>query len=247
MSDKQPKSPIKWILLITVVLVIGVAIQNWFTGSGFADGYEGRGPWDWGGNGSHRTALRNQDPGRLTGFDSVQLQGTADLDITVGSKASVSFEGNEDAIRNIRTVVRGDTLFISRKDGNWFWNNDRGKVTAHITVPSLDRLDMRGSSNITIAGSESGSSSITISGAGRLVADGKLDWLSLVINGTGRADLTDMQIETAKVVVNGAGQVSLDVRKNLDATVNGTGDIVYAGEPEHVSSRVHGVGSVRRS
>jgi Putative auto-transporter adhesin, head GIN domain len=241
----QPRSPIKWILLITVLLLVGVAIQNWFGGGSISDGYawpEAHGRH----GGPQRTATRDRSPDQLTGFDSVTLQGRATLDITVGETASVALEGDPNAVKNMRTAVRGDTLVISRRDGNWFWNNGGGTVTAHITVPRLERLDVRGSSDITIAGSESGSSRITISGAGHLVADGALDSLSLTINGTGKADLTAMRVEAATVVVNGTGQVSLDVRKTLSATVNGAGDIVYASEPEHVNSSVHGVGSVRR-
>ena len=113
-------------------------------------------------------------------------------------------------LKSTRTSVHGHTLFIQRRDRGWFWNSNQGSLTAHVTVPSLDKLDARGTSNVTIAGVSRGNSRITISGTGHVTGEGSLDAVTLVINGTGDADFTAMPVQAATVVVNGAGHVSLD-------------------------------------
>ena len=238
----RPKNPMKWIILITAVLLVCVAIQSWWGGS---TAFGPPGPWAW--HGPDRRVAERQDVRALTGFDSVVLQGTATLDIKVGSAASVSLDGDDNVLKATRTSVHGDTLVIQRRNSNWFWGGGRGDLTAHITVPSLDRLDVRGTGNVTIAGLTHGASRITISGTGHVTGSGKLDAITLVINGTGDADFSALPVEAATVVVNGAGHVQLDVSDRLTATVNGAGDVEYSGEPPHVISNIHGVGSVRRN
>jgi hypothetical protein len=242
--SERPKSPMKWIILITCVLLVGVAVQNWWNGASAEGPGFSHGPNYWGRNAA---GARTTDTRDLTGFDSVVLQGTATLDIKIGPTASVSLEGDDNVLQATRASVHGDTLFIQRRDRHWFWTGDNGRLTAHITVPSLDKLDLRGTSNVSITGQSQSNSRITISGTGHVTGEGSLNSVTLVINGTGDADLASMPVQAATVVVNGAGHVSLDVHDSLSATVNGAGDVVYSGEPPHVTSSVHGVGSVRRS
>jgi hypothetical protein len=249
--NDRPKSPIKWIILITVVLLIGVAVQSWMGGATTFGPPAGSGPWGWGGsqvvNNNNNNNASRQDVRALTGFNSVMLQGTATLDVKIGSKASVSLDGDAAVLKATRTRVHGGTLVIQRRNSNWFWGGGRGKLVAHITVPWLNKLDVHGTGNVTITGATRGASRITISGTGHVTAEGKLNAVTLIINGTGDADFSAMPVDAATVVVNGAGHVQLDVHNSLKATVNGAGDVVYSGEPPHVVSNVHGVGSVRRS
>jgi len=245
--NEPPKSPIKWILLITAVLVCGVAIQNWWRGSGFAGVDQSRSHrlFGW----SYRDD-RDIDEGpaqrRLRRFDSVTLRGNGTLDIKVGEDPSVRLEGDDDVVRKTKTEVHGDTLVISRK-WSWFSHDSNAPLIVHVTMRSLDRLTVHGASNVMIAGVTAGASRITINGTGHVTASGRLNSVSLTINGTGDADLKAMPVDRATIVVNGAGSVSLDVRDSLSATVNGAGDVIYDGDPPHVSSSVHGVGSIRRS
>jgi hypothetical protein len=241
MND-QPRSPIKWIVLITVVLLCGVFIQNAMRGSA----YTGSLPFRWSGW-QDRDVVDGSGQRHLSRFDSVSLHGTATLDITIGDEPSVTLDGDPDVVKGTKIKVYGDTLVITRRPTGWF-SYDRGKkLVAHVTMRRLDRLSLYGASDVTIAGADSGASRIAINGAGHVTASGRLDAVSLVINGTGDADLKAMPVGWAKVVVNGAGKVTLDVRDSLSAIVNGAGDVVYDGDPPHVSSSIHGAGSIRRN
>ena len=237
--DDRPKSPIKWILLITALLFVAAWTQSWWNPASHAAS-----AWNWNGE-KQRADTRYQDVRALSGFDSVTIAGNIRLDLKVGEAESVSFEGNEDTIRAIETRVENNALIISQPRG-WYGHHG-GTVRAHVTVPSLDRLAVSGSNRVTISGVRKGDSHITVNGSTRVTASGRLDSLQLTINGAGRADLKGMTVDDATVVVNGTGNVSLDVRKNLTATVNGVGNVRYSGAPEHVTSSVNGFGSVKRS
>lgn len=236
---------IRWILLVAVILVIGWSVKGAFTWHDRWSNHAG-GQWWRQGEQQYQGDASDQDVRQLTGFDSVTLRGNTTLVLTVGSKASVSLEGDEEAVKAVRARVKDDTLVIAQHRAGWF-GRSRSRVTAHVTVPSLETLDIAGSNSVTISGMEKGESQIIISGAGRLTAEGRMDALHLIINGTGHVDLEDLAVDDVVVVLNGAGGVTVDVRKNLVATVNGAGHIRYTGEPEHVTSSVHGVGSVKRS
>ena len=243
MND-QPKSPIKWIVLITIVLLCGVFIQNSMRGSSSAG--HGLVPFRWS-SWQDRGVAYGSGQRHLSRFDSVALHGTATLDIRIGDEPSVTLDGDPDVVAATRTEVRGDTLIITRRPTGWFSYAPGKKLVAHVTMRRLDRLSVHGASDVTIAGATSGASRIAINGTGHVIASGRMNSISLVINGTGDADLKAMPVDRATVVVNGAGKVTLDVRNSLKATVNGAGDVIYDGDPPDVSSSVHGVGSIRRN
>ncbi len=131
------------------------------------------------------------------------------------------------------------------KVGLFFRSNDYGRLTARVRMPKLDEAMLAGSGDIEVEGFDGGKTSLVIAGSGYIEADGKLDYLRLTINGSGRADVPDLEVEDADVTINGSGNVLVRVSGNLEATINGSGDIEYIGEPEHVRSSVRGSGHIR--
>lgn len=235
------KNPIKWILLITGLLLIGAWAQDKWDGS-HSRSYANAGQTysaDRYGRGQY------QDTRDLTGFDSVNIEGAIRLVLTVGPAASVSLDGDQGTIKDIETHVEDGALVIEEPRHGWFGRHG-GRVTAHVTVPSLDRLTVSGGNSISISGADKGDSHITINGSARLVARGHFDSLHLTINGAGHAELKGLSVDDATVVINGTGNVALNVSRNLVATVNGVGSVRYIGSPEHVTSSVNGFGSVKR-
>jgi uncharacterized protein (AIM24 family) len=84
-----------------------------------------------------------------------------------------------------------------------------------------------------------------ISGAGDVVVSGSCDAHTVVVSGAGDVDASGLAAKKTDVTVSGAGNCELHVLDELTATVSGTGDICYTGNPV-VSQRVTGAGSVRR-
>jgi hypothetical protein len=246
--EERRQNPMKWILLITGVLLVYAWVDDKWGEDGRSASHAATGQhenWgrfeDWG----RYDDAPQQDIRQLTGFESIKIRGNVRLDVRVGDTASVSLEGRPEATKAVRAYVKDNTLIIAQRSKRWSWNKDR-RVTAHVTIPSLEKLDVAGTSSIDITGMQTGNASIVLSGTSRLHAEGQIDSLQLIINGTGRVDLASLSTDEALVVVNGAGVATMDVHKTLVATVNGAGRIRYSGAPEQVTSNVHGAGSVRQ-
>src|SRR5688572_23211865 len=77
-------------------------------------------------------------------FDSIDMEGAARLEVTVGKEESVVIEGRERMIARVETDVRGDTLYIQSKPKDWFISNGRPRVTIKVTVPRLESLNVEG-------------------------------------------------------------------------------------------------------
>jgi hypothetical protein len=130
------------------------------------------------------------------------------------------------------------------------------------------RLNVRGSGDLKAADLEVESLKVLVSGSGdlflrRLTGDhaefvitgsgdlrvtegGSVRDLEVSVIGSGDASLEDLASEVAEVNVVGSGSVILgEVQKALSASVLGSGDIRYAGDPA-VDETAFGSGEVRR-
>ncbi len=109
-----------------------------------------------------------------------------------------------------------------------------------------DKLDMEidGSGNITlnvfanIIGAE-------ISGSGVIIVNGTCKELDVDINGSGNFKGLGLNTYEARVKLNGSGNASIVALNKLKATVAGSGEIRYSGEPE-LSVNITGSGKITK-
>lgn len=179
-------------------------------------------------------------------FDSIEMEGAARLEITVGEPGSVVIEAREETIDRVRTDVRGDTLHIRSKPKDWFIVNGRPRVTVRISVPELESLRVEGGNDVRLAGFDGGETRIRAEGAAHIRGSGRLDELTVHMAGAGHADLTELEVDEAKVTVDGVGSVYVHPKDSLDATMNGVGAILYTGSPSEVNTRMNGLGTIGR-
>jgi hypothetical protein len=177
-------------------------------------------------------------------FDSIEMEGAARLEITVGSPESVAIEAHEEVIQRVRTEVHGDTLRITSKPRDWFISSGRPRVTVRVTVPELDSLKLEGGNDVRLAGLAGGETKIRAEGAAHIKAEGQVDELTVHMAGAGHADLSRLAAEKAKVTVDGVGSVYVYAKESLDATMNGVGAILYVGSPREVNTRMNGLGTI---
>ena len=85
---------------------------------------------------------------------------------------------------------------------------------------------------------------ISYQGAGRLLADGKIDWLRLKAQGVGEVDTQALLAKNVDVNFDGIGSVKVYSSGELNAVVRGMGELVYYGKPKIVHKSVAGIGSV---
>lgn len=179
-------------------------------------------------------------------FDSIEMEGAARLEITIGEKESVTVEARQEVIDRVKTDVHGDTLHIRSKPKDWFIVDGRPRVTVRITLPELDSLKIEGGNDVRIAGFDGGDTRIRAGGAAHIKATGELDELTVHMAGAGHADLSGLIANEAKVTVDGVGSVYVHPKESLDATMNGVGAILYSGNPREVNTRMNGLGTIGR-
>ena len=69
---------------------------------------------------------------------------------------------------------------------------------------------------------------------------------SLRVNGSGYIRAEHLQSKVADVEINGSGKIDVTCSENLKATIHGSGEINYWGNPATVTRNVSGSGRVRK-
>src|SRR6478609_3038155 len=196
----------------------------------------------------------------ISGVQAVRLETSGDLTISVGDEEELTIEAGANVIDGLTSDVVDGTLVLGGKSGAWFG----GSIRYTLTVTSLDRIELDGSGGVTGAGVPSGDGTLAVSGSGSaalsglrltgLTADlsgsggltvaGSATTASVTISGSGDFDGSGLATERATVEVSGSGQARVDVSGTLTATVSGSGDVVYTGDPTSVQRDRSGSGDI---
>ncbi len=83
-----------------------------------------------------------------------------------------------------------------------------------------------------------------LSGSGRIDLSGDVHKADYTLTASGRIDALDLMAYDARTTSSGSGLIYVWATENLEATVSGSGDILYRGEPS-TSFWVIGSGSIR--
>ncbi|HVZ96454.1 MAG TPA: head GIN domain-containing protein [Chitinophagaceae bacterium] len=209
------------------------------------------------GNGHVRKENRN--PGDFTG---VRSSGSVDVEISNGTACSVTVEDDDNLLPYLVTEVINGTLYIHYKNGTSV-NNDHSKV--YVTAPALNEVNTSGSADIVITDvlkstdkidmSATGSGSIKgavdapaisvdISGSGNVKLSGRTKDFDCSVTGSGDADCGSLASENTKIDVSGSGNAHVFASVHLSASVTGSGDVYYRGNPPNPDIHTSGSGSV---
>ena len=204
----------------------------------------------------------------VSNFDGLAINGSIKAIVQIGNTESLRFEGDQDAINELITEVRGGVLTIRTKNkwGEWNKKFRNSRITAYITAKRLTSLTMSGSGSIDVQGminanelaatvSGSGlirasanvkSFSAVVSGSGNVSIQGKANDANITVGGSGNFRGTELKAETASTTVSGSGSIYIFANKKLNAVVSGSGSVNYSGTPQ-VEKTVSGSGGVRKS
>lgn len=179
-------------------------------------------------------------------FDSIIVRGSAQLHVTIGQPVTFAVEGAEEAVRELRTEVSGDTLSIRTSRKEWMFPGSNSRLVVKVTVPKLEELKLEGGNDVRLVGFDGGDTTIEIEGAANVKANGQVEELVVRMEGAGHADLRELIAEDATVTVDGVGSVYVHSTKSLDATMNGVGAILYSGTPHEVNTAMRGLGTISK-
>jgi hypothetical protein len=199
-------------------------------------------------------------------FSYVSMGINADVTIKQGSKTELIIEGDEEDLEEIETTVSGDKLKIRNKSNSSWWGNNHSKVKIYITLKEFSGASVSGSGEVVSSGvlkggnidlGVSGSGDLEldlevldvdcgISGSGSIYLKGKGKTSSLSISGSGKLDAADFEVETIGIRISGSGSAYVNVSKEIDSRISGSGTIRYKGDPDKVSNHSSGSGSLKK-
>ena len=171
-----------------------------------------------------RTTAQTRD---VEAFTRVAAEDEVDVNLRVGESRHLRVRAGEKVIDDIRTEVRGDTLYVGY-DGPSIRN---GRLLVEVAAPAVEAIAINGSSDVRIEGLAADAFDIRVSGAGDLEAAGRVQRLDVDISGAGDADLTELTAADAHVELRGSGDAEVHATDRLDAEVSGAGDLAYRGRP----------------
>ncbi|WP_066799754.1 head GIN domain-containing protein [Sphingomonas soli] len=200
-----------------------------------------------------------------TGFTGVDLRGSDNVDVKIGSAFSVTAEGDPKVLDQLDIQVVDGNLRIGRKDrsGNWF-SHDNG-VRVHVVMPALARARVSGSGNLSadraegnieaaVTGSgdldienlKGGTATLTIAGSGDLSVKGTAEKLSASIAGSGDISARGLTANSADISIAGSGSLHGTVKGAASVSIVGSGDVELVGGAKCTTNAV-GSGEVRCS
>ncbi|RZM36827.1 MAG: DUF2807 domain-containing protein [Sphingomonas sp.] len=201
---------------------------------------------------------------QVTDFDQIDLRGSDDVDVRVGTGFSVRAEGPSEQLDRLRIERDGETLDIGRKNGTGFGWSKGAKVKVYVTLPRLTGANVSGSGNMaidhvegsTFEGGIAGSGNLaiaavqvdtakfSIAGSGTARVRGAARDLKVEIAGSGDVDGSQLRAKSGKVEIGGSGSVRAIVDGPATVDMLGSGDVDLGPGSRCTISKM-GSGSVR--
>ena len=178
----------------------------------------------------------------LPDFDTVELEGNMDVEISKGDSVKCTVEGDDNIIPLLKTEVRGNRLRIYLKRGISL--SSYKALNVYLEVPEINGVSVSGSGDISFTDVTRGDVKVSINGSGDLTGTGEAEAVTAEINGSGDMHLFKLFSERASVEINGSGDVEINASASLDAEINGSGDIKYKGNPPEIKRSVNGSGDI---
>lgn len=175
-------------------------------------------------------------------FTKLSAAGAFNIEVKVGTEASLEIQADDNLLELIRTEVSNYTLRIDTKRDI----NPRGEIRIWITVKELEEVSSAGANNIDVYNISSDRFFVDMSGAGNVNLEGNTGKLDVELSGAANIEAGDLKAEDVEVSVSGACNATVYASERLDASVSGVGNVSYYGNPEKVNSSVSGVGSIKR-
>ena len=99
-----------------------------------------------------------------------------------------------------------------------------------LTADTLS-IELDGSGNITIQDISVESVDTSLQGSGDISLEGKADTQKVNVDGSGKVMAENLETTSAEISIAGSGEVTVWARDELNARVNGSGNIRYYGQP----------------
>lgn len=197
----------------------------------------------------------------VSGFDQIVLEGSGTVTVEVTGTESLTIEAEDNLMSRLTSDVEDGKLVLGARGPI----RTTREIVYTITAATLEGIaiagsgavevgdvtadtftvEISGSGTIDIPSVEAGTFDATVSGSGNIEAAGATDHLEVEIPGSGTFSGEALEAGDGTVTISGSGNAVVNVSDTLEATVSGSGNIDYLGEPGSVQSEVTGSGSIK--
>lgn len=201
----------------------------------------------------------------VAGFTAVDLRGTGVLRVTQGKEEGLTVRTDDNLLPLITTEVRNGTLIIAIDTRDHPHGIAPSTLVYNLSVTSLEallvsgaaqleghalatgdlRLDIDGAAQVRLDDLQATTLRVSSSGGSDFTLAGTVDRQEITIDGAAEYRARELASRTATIQITGAGHAVIQVAESLDASIEGTGVIEYAGSPT-VTQQITGLGVIRR-
>lgn len=182
----------------------------------------------------------------VRGFRKVEATGTWRIELNRGDSWEVELTFPDNLKHFVQFEVREDQLQLDF-DPPLSHDSPALAATARIVMPELDRLEVKGYSEVGMRNFEGQRLDVDIRGNVTLDGHGgRYDELGLTTTGYNRVDFRGMEVRNADVGITGYSHIVLYMRGGtLSGFLRGAGTLDYHGQATEESVRVAGIARVR--
>jgi mannose-6-phosphate isomerase-like protein (cupin superfamily) len=172
----------------------------------------------------------------------IDLSGPIDMTLRQGAIASLTVRGEKRLLGNIDTTQDGKTLRIGTKG---MLLHHRQPLQVVLTLPSIDKLNIRGSGDSTINGFSGDKVEVQLYGSGNVKFNGRYKDVTAAVHGSGDMEMNGGSSDKVDVALVGSGQMTVvGSCKQFNAEQTGSGDL----DAEHLAAdatavKLHGSGT----
>ena len=191
----------------------------------------------------HGSGVAASQPRTVAPFTGVELAGSNVVDIHVDGRRSVVVHADDNLLSRVTTKVHDGLLVVGNTPGSF---QTKTPMTVEIHTRALDALSLTGSGVVSAAQVKGPSLEVTLTGSGVLSANGAVKRLDVSLAGSGDAQLGQLVARDVHAVVSGSGRIVTTATVSLNASIPGSGAVIYLGNPQHVTTSTSGSGAVIR-
>lgn len=176
-------------------------------------------------------------------FTELDLSGgNLDVTVTCGESPTLKIQAPSEILKQVHHSSEGGTLVIKREE----LKGPGARLEVLLTTPKLEKVEVRGSSNLVLNNVDSESLHLVSHGSSRVDVVGVVDRLKLRSFGSSVIYAKFLQATKADIKTRGSVQAELTATQRLEAEVSGSGEVIYYGSPKETYTMVSGSGSIIR-
>jgi hypothetical protein len=189
----------------------------------------------------HGSGVAKTEQRALEGLPTRVATDIGHVSIAVGQTATLEVTADDNLLAMLRTEIDEDTLRITF-DGSAELVTP---VAVRLTLPSCQRITLKGIGTAEIIGLNQEAVQLKISGSGSIPATGRVDRLKAKVSGAGSVDAAELVSCSAKLDISGTGEIQANVTDTVEIKVSGIGEVKVSRNPRHRTVSTGGIGSVQ--